>query len=173
MERELILEAKSGSRDAFTNLMKRYDKRVYYAAYSFLHNIEDASDVAQEVLLKVFKKISTFDHDRPLYPWLYRITRNLCINRINRSENKNYSLSEEELIPSSARTPEAALLRDEESETVRHAVSALPDRHREIIELKHFQDCSYAEISEILNIPIGTVMSRLYNARGKLKESLL
>lgn len=153
--------------------MDLYGRRIYYAAYSFLHNVDDASDIVQEVFLRAYKNLSSFDTSRSFYPWLYRIARNLCINTVQRASRKDTALPAEELIPARTGDPAAELLRKEEIEELRTALERLSDKHREIIKLKDFQDCSYAEIAEILDIPIGTVMSRLYAARSKLREVLL
>ncbi|MEW5814308.1 MAG: RNA polymerase sigma factor [Spirochaetota bacterium] len=171
MDAELILKAKSGNRDAFSTLVKSYSKRVYYAAFIFLHNVEDASDIVQEVFLRAYKHLEAFDCSRPLYPWLYRITKNLCLNRLKSRGRSQASLPEN--LVSSGSTPESELFREEEAEKIRRALSRLSENQREIISLKHFENCSYAEIAEILSIPAGTVMSRLYNARLKLKEELV
>jgi RNA polymerase sigma-70 factor (ECF subfamily) len=125
------------------------------------------------VFLRAYRNISSFDTKRSFYPWLYRIARNLCINTVKRASRRETSLPEEELIASAGPDPAAQLLKNEEVEELRLAITKLSEKHREIINLKTFQDCSYAEISEILDIPIGTVMSRLYAARAKLKELLM
>ena len=85
MEAHIIAEAQGGSHDAFSKLVDLYARRIYYAAYSFLHNVDDASDVVQEVFLRAYKNLGSFDTSRSLYPWLYRITRNLCINTVQRA----------------------------------------------------------------------------------------
>ncbi len=170
MEAQLIAQAQNGSNEAFSRIVDIYGRRVYHAAYSFLHNMDDASDIVQEVFFRAYKNISSFDTTRAMYPWLYRITRNLCINLVQRSSRKDTALPDEELIAGTERDPAAELLRKEELEVLRLSLDKLPEKHREIILLKHFQDCSYAEMAEILDIPIGTVMSRLYAARTRLRE---
>jgi len=112
-----------------------------------------------------------FEDGRAFYPWVHRIIRNLCYNRTQNRSYRTAALPENEpagTIPG----PEESCLSEEASREVRAAVDRLPDLHREIIILKHFEDCSYKEIAEILGIPQGTVMSRLYNARKALKELL-
>lgn len=173
METQLIVLAQRGNRDAFGELVNLYGRRIYYAAYAFLHNVDDASDIVQEVFLRAFKNLNTFDTSRALYPWLYRITKNLCINAVQRASRRDMTLPPEEIIAGKGRDPEAEAVRNEEAAQLQKAIALLPEKHREIIRLKHFQECSYAEIAEILDIPIGTVMSRLYAARGKLKESIV
>ena len=171
VDTSLVIEAQSGNQEAFSRLVTRYSGRIYTAAYSFLRNMDDASDIVQEVFIRAYRNISSFDSVRPLYPWLYRIARNLCINKVKNMNSRNVSLPEWEL---RARTddPETRYMKQQEADAVLHAMKKLPEKFREIIELKHFQECSYQEIAEILDIPVGTVMSRLYNARMKLKDEL-
>jgi RNA polymerase sigma-70 factor (ECF subfamily) len=173
MEAQLITQAKGGNNDAFSKLVNLYGRRIYYAAYSFLHNVDDAADIVQEVFLRAYKNLSSFDTKRSFYPWLYRIARNLCINTVKRASRRDTALPAEELIASNGPDPAAELVRSEEIKELHEALDKLPEKQREIINLKTFQDCSYAEMAEILDIPIGTVMSRLYSARLRLKELLM
>ncbi len=172
MEARLIVAAQSGDAAAFEQLVRRYSRRVFRLAYSFLHNSDDAADVVQEVFLRAFRNLARFDVQRSFYPWLHRITRNLCLNRRELKANREATLPTEDLLPAAGRDPLALTLEREEIETLRRALCSLPEMHREILMLKHFQECSYAEMAEILDIPIGTVMSRLYNARRKLRDLL-
>lgn len=173
MERKLILQAQAGDKEAFDAIVRGYNRRVYRAAYSFMRNIDDAADVAQEVFIRAYKHIERFQIGRALYPWLYRITRNLCLNKLKAKDYRSAGLPDDDLLAARERSPEGETLRNERAAEVRIAVAELPDRFKQIIELKHYQECSYAEMAEILDIPIGTVMSRLYNARVKLREALL
>lgn len=173
MEAQLIAQAKGGNNDAFAQLVHLYGRRIYYAAYSFLHNVDDAADIVQEAFLRAYKNLSSFDASRSFYPWIYRIARNLCINTVKRASRRDGALPAEDLIVSNMPDPSAALLEQEEMEQLRKALAGLPEKQREIIDLKVFQDCSYAEMAEILDIPIGTVMSRLYGARLRLRELLM
>ena len=134
METQLILQAQGGNRDAFGKLVELYGRRIYYAAYSFLHNVDDASDVVQEVFLRAFKNLSSFDTSRAFYPWLYRIAKNLCINTVQKASRKDTALPPEEIIAGAERGPEAEAVRNEEVEQLRRAMELLPDKHLEIIK---------------------------------------
>ena len=173
MESELILSVQAGNKAAFDELVNIYSRRIYHLAYSFLHNVDDAADIVQEVFLRAYRNFSRFDPTRALYPWLYRITKNLCINRYQRAANRERTLPGEELIASATLDPLNEAVRNEEAEAIRKAVDNLPPMHREILIMKHFHDCSYAEMAEILSVPVGTVMSRLCNARAKLRKELM
>jgi RNA polymerase sigma-70 factor (ECF subfamily) len=172
-ERSLIVRAQSGDRDSFGVLVRLYLTRVYRAAYGIVRNHDDASDIAQDAFVRAYKNLNRFDVSKPLYPWLFRIARNLALNRIERLNKREVSLPEFDTVRSAHKMPDEVVVARDEKERVRAAVSRLPDQHKEIIELCHFQECSYKEMAEILDIPIGTVMSRLYHARQKLKDLLL
>ena len=172
MEMQLILAAKQGNRKAFSELMEAYAKKIYYAAYSFMKNVDDAADISQDVFLKVYTNLDSFDEKRAFFPWIYRITKNLCLNKLKKCENRNSSMPEYDFIESKYTAPDEHVLKKEEVDSLQDAINSLSENFREIILLKHFEECSYAEISEILDIPIGTVMSRLYGARKKLREIL-
>jgi RNA polymerase sigma-70 factor (ECF subfamily) len=167
-----VLRAQSGDRAAFGVLASQYLDRVYRVAYSVVRNHEDAADIAQETLVRAYRTLDRFDPDRPLFPWLYQIARNLGINRIQRVRKREASLPEFDVIEARERGPAESLLHESEAERVRRAIAELPEHHRRIIELCHFDDCSYNEMAEILDIPVGTVMSRLYHARKRLQKVL-
>jgi RNA polymerase sigma-70 factor (ECF subfamily) len=172
MEQKLILQAKSGNKSAFDLLIKAYLPRIYNAAFYFVRNMEDAKDICQEVLCKAYLNIKNFDENRPLFPWLHRITKNLCINHLKRYENRNLGIADEEFYPSSTKNPEESVIEAFEAELIKSVIEELPGQQRHILYLKYYEECSYREMAEILDIPTGTVMSRLYNARQNLKERL-
>ena len=171
-ERTLVVRAKAGNEAAFAALVRGNMQKVYRSAYAITHNGDDAADIAQETFIRAFRNLARFDETRPFFPWLYRIARNLCINRIQRITRRETSLPEYDIVADSHEGPEAAVVGADEKIRVRDAVDRLPEQHRRIIELNHFQELSYREIAEILDIPIGTVMSRLFHARKKLRELL-
>ncbi len=170
-EDTILQEAKQGDREAFALIVKLYFKRVFRVAYRYLHNIHDAEDITQMSFLNAYNNISNFDIKKPFFPWIYQITKNLSINFIQKqkqSTKKSISIDSYE-----SNTPELELLKNEETTEIKRALLRLNSEAREILILKHWDNCSYREISEILSIPIGTVMSRLYYARQKLKEEIL
>lgn len=173
MEQTLIYEAQAGNRDAFGLIVKQYSRRIYSVAYSFVRNMEDASDITQDVFTQAFTRFSTFSPERPLFPWLYQITKNLCLNRLVK---RNREVTEEnsfDLVPGRELSPEESLIKEASVLKLKEVLASLPETQREILILKEFDGCSYAEIAEILDIPVGTVMSRLFNARQKLKEAFV
>ncbi|HUX21769.1 MAG TPA: RNA polymerase sigma factor [Spirochaetia bacterium] len=168
----LIREALTGDRDAFSRLMLQYAQRIYRGVCFIVRNIDDAKDITQETFLRAYRGLGSFDPSKPFYPWIHRIARNLSLNYIGRAERKNLSLPEGDPFPARTEDPALSIIHEAESESLYRAIDRLTPEHREIIMLKHFGECSYAEIAEIVGIPIGTVMSRLYNARMKLKSLL-
>ena len=149
-----------------------YIPRLHRALFLMVRNEQDASDLLQDTLLRAYEKKARYDPRQPLYPWLLTIGRNLARNHFRRKETHTQSLPEEQELRSTYRNPEESFFRDEESRRVLGALARLGTEHREIIELKHFQECTYQEIETILQIPLGTVMSRLYYGRKELGKIL-
>ncbi|HAK47236.1 MAG TPA: hypothetical protein DCO79_15120 [Spirochaeta sp.] len=157
--------------EAFSAMFRAYDRRVYFTAYRYLGSSEEAADITQDVFLSAWRNFGSYDKERPVYPWLFRITKNLCINRARRKSGSEAGMEFPELQPGSE-SVEREVTQRESRQEIRDAVMALPDKYREIIILKHYDECSYDEMADILSIPKGTVMSRLFNARKLLKENL-
>jgi len=174
-EREVVIDWKKGNKKAYEKLVRHYMQDVFLVAYGMVGNREDARDLSQEAFVKAYQARERFDEDRPFYPWLYRILKNHCLNFIKRGMRYTTSLYYEdnpdrEKFASPGATPVEEMERSERHRLLRAAMDMLSDDHREIIVLKNFRDHSYQEIADILDIPIGTVMSRLYYARKALKD---
>ncbi len=174
-ERKIIVEWKKGNKKAYETLVRHYMTDAFMIAYGFVGNRDDARDLSQDAFIKAYQARDRFDAQRPFYPWLYRILKNHCLNFLKRGIKGTSSLYYEdnpdrERFPSASPTPLESLEKDERKKMVRAAISLLSEDHREIIVLKNYRDLAYAEIAETLDIPIGTVMSRLYYARKALKE---
>jgi len=169
-EREIIRQWKRGDKRAYEALVRRYMSDAYLVAYGYVGNSEDARDLSQEAFVKVYQARARFDEERPFYPWFYRVLRNHCLNFLRRGRVEVSIDDENSYREIAAPQPTALeeLESDERKRIVRAAVARLSDDHREIVVLKNFKDCSYKEISEMLDIPIGTVMSRLFYARQAL-----
>lgn len=157
--------------EAFAAMFRAYDRRVYYTALRYIGCRDEAADITQEVFLRAWRNFGNFDKTRPVFPWLFRITKNLCINRSKRKSGSEAGLEFPEL-QEGKESVEREILEREQAAEIKKAVLALPEKFREIIILKHYDECSYEEMAEILDIPKGTVMSRLFNARKMLKTNL-
>jgi len=174
-EREIVVEWKKGNKKAYETLVRHYMTDAFLIAYGFVGNREDARDLSQDAFIKAYMARDRFEADRPFYPWLYRIVKNHCLNFIKRGRRGGSSLYYEEDLDrerytAPTPTPLENLEQKERKKIVRAAVDRLSEAHREIIVLKNFRGLAYAEIAEVLDIPIGTVMSRLYYARKILKD---
>jgi len=177
-EREIIQKWKKGDKSAFELLVRRYMTEAYYTALGFTANREDARDLSQDAFVKAFEARDRFDAEKPFFPWFYRILKNHCLNFLKRRTKGHESLYFEdqpgkERYASSTPSPLEKLETAERHRILRAAIDRLSVEHKEVIMLKNFKGCSYAQISELLDIPIGTVMSRLYYARKLLKEMIL
>lgn len=145
-------------------------RRGYVAAYRWLRHPDQANDACQEAAARVLVHRRRFDSERPLYPWFYRILKNHCFDRLK--AKKRYVDAEVEVADPKP-SVEAEAVAVERQWAVRRGIEALEPPLREMIELRHFQEASYEEIGMILDIPAGTVMSRLYRARRALRAALL
>jgi len=171
--KEIVLEWIKGDPSAFGRIVKMTMKQAYAVALSFVGNADDAKDISQEAFIHAHRARSRYDPDREFFPWLYTIIRNLCLNFLKkRKVQTNLSLDALELKPSRDPNPQEQVIVSEKREMVWKALFELTPEHREVIILKDINGYSYAEIAGILDVPIGTVMSRLYYAREKLYEVL-
>ena len=170
-EQDLIRRWKRGDKQAFEALVRRHMSDAFYVAYGYVGNAEDARDLSQDAFIRAYQARARFDETRPFYPWLYRILKNHCLNFVTRGR-RHVSLDDENEHREIA-SPAATVLEDmednERRRLVRAAIDRLSEDHREIIVLKNFKEHSYREIADLLGIPIGTVMSRLFYARQALR----
>jgi RNA polymerase sigma-70 factor (ECF subfamily) len=179
-ERELIQRCIAGDASAFEPLVEKYRQRVWRLAYQVLHDREEAWDVAQEAFVRAFHSLSSFRGQSAFYTWLFRITVNVATDRHRQRGAQTRAFGPERVTEEEwARTtpdpgggPDQEAARAEQRERIRHALDALPPKARTIIMLSDVEGLSYREIAEVLNCPIGTVMSRLHNARKRLKGLL-
>jgi RNA polymerase sigma-70 factor (ECF subfamily) len=161
----LIQRCHGGERAAFGILLNRYRDRIINLAYQLLRNRDDAEDVAQEVFTKAFTSIRSFRAESQLFTWLYRITLNLCLERKRRAKpHENYE--EQDLIGASAGCAEQVGT----NLAVQEVLAALSPPLQAVLILREMHDLSYEEVAAVLNIPVGTVRSRLSEGRRKFKE---
>jgi RNA polymerase sigma-70 factor (ECF subfamily) len=179
-ERELIRRCIAGDASGFEPLVEKYRQRVWRLAYQVLHDREEAWDVAQEAFVRAFHSLPTFRGQSAFYTWLFRITVNVATDRHRQRGAQARAFGPERVTEEEwARTtpdpgggPDQAAARAEQRERIRQALDALPPKARTIIMLSDVEGLSYREIAEVLNCPMGTVMSRLHNARKRLKGLL-
>ncbi|MCH7674491.1 sigma-70 family RNA polymerase sigma factor [candidate division KSB1 bacterium] len=176
-EGALILRCQAGEKQAYGELVNKYMKRAYYTALGLIGSPEAAMDLSQEAFIRAYRAIKRLDADKKFFTWYYRILKNLCLNYLRdraRHARPFSEVGETTLLRISDQSEDASkqVEQEETKEMVWDAINSLNPQEREIIILKDFQEHSYKEISELLDCPMGTVMSRLYNARQALKVKL-
>ncbi|MFA6308278.1 MAG: sigma-70 family RNA polymerase sigma factor [Clostridia bacterium] len=178
----LIKRAKNGDVEAYEDLVRAYYKTVFNIALRMFSNNEDASDITQEVFIKIYKSIGTFEGKSSLKTWIYRITTNLCLDEFRSRKNMKVVSFDEQIEQSNDRyniefktesiTPESNLLKKEVKEALNIAITELPKDLRIALILRDVQNLSYEEISSFLKCPQGTVKSRISRARQLLRKKL-
>lgn len=177
----LIKRSQKGDINSFEELIKEYKKIAYNIALKMLKNKEDAEDVSQEALIKVYKSINRFNMDSSFKTWLYRIVVNTCLDHVRKNKENPISIDQpirsghDEFymdVEDNRPTPQEVLETKLTQKMVMDAVNELEDDFKSIIILRDINDLSYEEISEVLECNIGTVKSRISRGRQKLKEIL-
>ena len=182
-ERELLTRYVAGEEDAFRELVGQYKDSVYGFLRRFLSRSDLIEDVFQETFMQLYVSRDTFDVTRPLRPWLFTIAANKAkdaLRRMQRSESAHlgnifgsddYSMDDAlNVLDHDATMPYDQLIKNETAQSVKRVISKMPEKLREIILLAYFHKFSYAEIARILEIPVGTVKSRLHTAVSRFAE---
>jgi RNA polymerase sigma-70 factor (ECF subfamily) len=166
----LVRRCREGDKRAFEGLVIRYERPVYNAALRMLRNPEDARDVTQVVFLKAFEHLGDYDPKYRFYSWIYRIALNESINMLNRRvQVEPFAGDEIDEQPG----PDDVLSREQVASSIEAALMTIKPEYRSVIVLKHLLECSYHDMSEILELPEKTIKSRLFMARQLLKDALL
>lgn len=179
-DRTLVEKATAGDRDAFGALVQRHQDRVFNLAYQIVRNREDALDVAQEAFVKAFASLSSFKGQASFTTWMHRIVVNLAIDCLRRRRRGDPTAYDDRLaVPedgeaglAAADDPEAALEKRQVHSLLARGIEALPPAHRAVLVLREIEGLSYDEIARAVNCSLGTVMSRLFYARRKLRTVL-
>ena len=168
-----ITQALDGDRAAFAQLMHRYAGAVYNLAYRMLGSAEDAEDASQEIFLRAYTRLSSFDRTRRFSTWLLSIGSNYCIDRLRRRRFAWLTLDDAAYaLPSYEPGPERSALSSEQRAIVQRALQRLPDNYRIVTVLRYWNDLSYEEISQATGLPESTIKTRLHRARHMLAEAL-
>jgi len=178
-DEQIVERALAGDVDAFGEIVRRWERRIFALAFGILGREEDARDAAQETFIAAFRNLSGFRGDAKVSSWLHRIAVNQCITRQRRARTRAENSLETETemggekfaAPAHASPARQAEGR-ERSEAVRRAVTALPPELREVIVMKEFEDLTFQEIADTLDVPLSTVKSRLYTALKQLRLRL-
>ncbi|HHX18524.1 MAG TPA: sigma-70 family RNA polymerase sigma factor [Clostridium sp.] len=179
-ESQLIKEAKSGNVEAFEELIKQNEKKVFNIAYKMMGNYDDANELAQEAFIKAYKSINKFKGDSLFSTWIYRITTNVCLDELRKRKNKKViSLNEhikyndEEIKPQvkdERPGPEKIFEKKETKNLINQCIESLPADYKTVIILRDIEGFTYEEIAKIINCPEGTVKSRISRARKALRD---
>jgi RNA polymerase sigma-70 factor (ECF subfamily) len=180
-ERELVDRARAGDQEAFGALVRLHEKKVYNLAVRMLGNPHDGEDAAQEAFLSAWRGLSMFKGDSSFSTWLYRLTTNVCIDRMRKEKRRttiapSVSMEDEEgalQLPDRRYDPAETVEREERLAAVRRCMDALSDEHRQVLSLREFSGLSYGEIGALLHLEEGTVKSRICRARLQLRKLLL
>lgn len=179
--KRIILQVRKGDHNAFGELVELYKDRVFALSYRMLGNRQEAEDVAQEAFIRAYTNIDRYQIDRKFSTWLYRIATNLSIDRM-RKKKPDYYLDAEvsgtdgltmySQISADEQLPEDEVVSLEAQDGIHRAILSLPAKYRSAITLKYIQELSLKEISEILDLPIGTVKTRIHRGREALRKKL-
>lgn len=176
-----IKQVIKGDQDAFGEIVEIYKNSVYQLCFRMLGNRHEAEDMAQEAFIRAFVNIKSFNQSLKFSTWLFRIATNLCIDRIRKKKPDHYldaevagieGLTMYSQIPSDTPLPEKELESLELKEAVQKEILKLPDKYRSAIVLKYIEGLSLNEISEILDLPLGTVKTRIHRGREALRQQL-
>ena len=171
-ETELVTRAQNGDRNAFSELVRTHAQGVLNVVYRMCGNMHVAEDAAQETFIQAWLRLPSYRPKSALRNWLYRIAVNTAIDMVRKDKRILPNAVEDLALMDSHPGPEAMFISEERKELVRNAVVELPGASRSVLVLREYEGLSYREIADALEIPIGTVMSRLNYARKLLKEKL-
>ena len=179
-DEQLVERALAGDSDAFGEVVRRWERKIYALAYGITGSVEDARDAAQETFIAAYRNLQGFRGEAKVSSWLHRIAVNQCITRKRRArvraetgiEDELETVGERFLATDACESPARAVEAKERNEAVRRAVAALPPELREVVVLKEFEDLTFQEIADALQIPLSTVKSRLYTALKQLRLRL-
>lgn len=176
-DNDLIEEIRRGCGDSFNLLVEKYQDRVLNLVHQYVSDRSECEDVAQDVFVKVYRKLELFKGQSSFYTWLYRIAVNTATDHLKR-RRRDTAVSLESLPPvfeeaeSSGPAPEKAMIDEEFRKRIGEAVETLPEPYKTVLILREFEECSYDQIAKILECSMGTVESRLFRARQRLREKL-
>ena len=178
----MVTAVLGGDPEAYRVLVERYERRIYHVVYGMVRSSEDAHDLAQDAFIKAFQNLHRFRLESKFYTWLCRIAMNVSIDHLRKQKHRRHSEFDDSRrgsqggqvvrLHSAPDDPAANVAQSRMFKTIMDAVDTLPDDQKQVLILRELEEMPYKEIAEILGIPEGTVMSRLYYARRRLQELL-
>jgi RNA polymerase sigma-70 factor (ECF subfamily) len=181
VETRLAKLSRGGDRRAFAELVELYKDKIYHLGYRMLNQKQEAEDVVQETFLRVYMNLEKYDENQKFSTWIYRIATNLCIDRL-RKRKPNYSIDADmsdndgtdwhSILSSDEAGPEEELILSETQQNIRDAIQTLPDKYKTVVVLRYLHDMSLQEISDVLDMPVTTVKTRVHRGREFLRKKL-
>ncbi|CEK13976.1 RNA polymerase sigma factor [Chthonomonas calidirosea] len=173
-DQELVAKIVAGDKEAFAQIVDRFSVRIYRLAYRMCGSTMDAEDLTQEIFLAIYRSLQSFRGDSSLSTWVYRIAMNHCVDFQRRHRPQTLSLDEQLIVVTDrwCDNPQEALHKEELGRQIEEALSHLAPHHREVVILHELHGLTYTEVAKVLQIPVGTVKSRLSNAFRQLRELL-
>ena len=178
-DEQIVERALTGEADAFGEIVRRWERRIFALAFGMLGREEDARDATQETFLAAYRNLRNFRGEARVSSWLHRIAVNQCITRQRRAKVRSETdlpedaeLGEGDFFASATQTPAQEFETNERTEIVRRAVSALPTEIRQVVVMKEFEELTFKEIADALQLPLSTVKSRLYTGLSQLRKRL-
>jgi RNA polymerase sigma-70 factor (ECF subfamily) len=172
-ERSLVNRSLAGDQAAFADLMQRYAGAIYALAYRMLGSAHDAEDASQEIFLRAYTNLASYDQSRRFSTWLLTIGSNYCIDRLRRRRFAWLTLDDiAPILPSDDRGPDDAAIDHETRDAVQRALAELPEHYRQITVLRYWHDLSYDEIARATGLNESTIKTRLHRARRMLAEAI-
>ena len=169
---ELLERYRKGDREAFSDLVVRYQRPIYNAAFWVLRRAEDANDVTQTVFLRVAERLDEYDPKYKFFSWIYRIAVNESLNLLRRHRHEDELEDDVDIAGDESAGPERQASAAELARQLRNAMMTMATSDRLVLTLRHFSECSYEEMAQILEIDEKTVKSRLFEARRRLRGLL-
>ncbi|WP_295773236.1 sigma-70 family RNA polymerase sigma factor [uncultured Mucilaginibacter sp.] len=170
---QLVLKAREGSQKAFADLMQRYKDSIYFMSLKMVNNREDAMDITVETFAKAFEKLDKYQPDYAFSTWLFRVATNNCIDFLRKKKLNTVSINnmmdEEDdrplQIKADTLNPEETSIKKQQSNEIKMLIESLPPRYRNLLTLRYFDELSYEEIAQQLDLPLGTVKAQLFRAK--------
>jgi RNA polymerase sigma-70 factor, ECF subfamily len=179
--KRIIIDVKKGDQQAFAELVELYKDKVYQISYRMVGNVHEAQDISQEAFLRAYMNIDSFDVSRKFSTWLFRIVTNLSIDRLRKKKPDLYldqeisgtdGLTYSSQVAAAEDLPEDQVITHELQDWIQEEISRLPLKYRSAIILKYIEDLSLKEISEVLDLPVATVKTRIHRGREALRKKL-
>ncbi|MEX0845821.1 MAG: sigma-70 family RNA polymerase sigma factor [Balneolaceae bacterium] len=179
---KFVADALAGKEDSYTKLVDKYQKPIYFHIRKMIKEVELVDDLVQEVFMKAFHNLSSYSNEYAFSTWLYRIATNHTIDYLRKKKlqtlsiNQPYSTKDGEMeiqLPDETYATDSSVIKKERKKIVQKAIADLPEKYRDVIEMRHMEEKSYQEIAEILDLPLGTVKAHIFRARELLYKALI